>query len=340
MKFATDIIGIWRGSIGAVSVAIAFGIAALEASAAEIHEAAIGGEISKIRELLDAGANVNEADPNGTPLAWALFGRQVDAAILLLEYGADPNQRVSGPTPLEAAARLGHLELVTVMLSAGADPNVFDKQSPLGAAAKKNDTQLAELLIEYGADPDGRVSQGLTPLHIAAESGGIQVARLLVEHGANVNALTSSGRPPLHYAVQRGHVELAEEFIRAGATPGPIEPISQLLPGADPTVGKEEARTCLRCHRIDGISSARFGPHLWDVVNREIGSITDFEYSEALRNTEGIWDYERLNRFIARPTEVIPGNGMDFAGVADPSKRSNLIAYLRTLSHAPVPLPK
>ncbi|MGI9388739.1 MAG: ankyrin repeat domain-containing protein [Boseongicola sp.] len=317
----------------------AFAFAPSFAVAGELHEAAIAGETTKIRELLDAGADVNELDPNGTPLAWAMFGGQVAAAMLLLENGADPNQQVAGPTALEAAARLGHLELMTMMLVAGADPNAYDNLSPLGATAKRNDIQLAELLIENGADPNGRISQGLTPLHIAAEVGGIEMALLLIGHGADVNALTSSGRPPLHFAIQRGHAALAEEFIRAGATPGPIEPIERLLVEANPTAGESETRTCLRCHRIDGVSSIRFGPHLWDIVNREIGAISDFEYSEALQNTKGVWDYEALNRFIARPTEVIPGNKMDFAGVADPLHRSNIIAYLRTLSNAPAPLP-
>jgi cytochrome c len=52
-----------------------------------------------------------------------------------------------------------------------------------------------------------------------------------------------------------------------------------------------------------------------------------------------VWDYEHLNHFLAGPKAYIKGTAMGFAGVKKDDERANLIAYLRTLSDNPAPLP-
>ena len=54
---------------------------------------------------------------------------------------------------------------------------------------------------------------------------------------------------------------------------------------------------------------------------------------------EGNWDYEELNRFIADPMRVLPGTDMEAHGYQKLEDRADLIAYLRTLSDSPEPLP-
>ena len=53
-----------------------------------------------------------------------------------------------------------------------------------------------------------------------------------------------------------------------------------------------------------------------------------------------VWDYDHLNHFLASPKGFIKGTAMGFAGVKKDGERANLIAYLRTLSDSPVPLPE
>ena len=53
----------------------------------------------------------------------------------------------------------------------------------------------------------------------------------------------------------------------------------------------------------------------------------------------GSWDYEELNRFIADPMRVFPGTDMEAKGYQKLEDRADLIAFLRTLSDSPVPLP-
>jgi cytochrome c len=53
----------------------------------------------------------------------------------------------------------------------------------------------------------------------------------------------------------------------------------------------------------------------------------------------GKWTYEDLNKFLANPKGFIKGTKMVFAGVKKAKDRANLIAFLRSLSDSPKPMP-
>jgi cytochrome c len=52
-----------------------------------------------------------------------------------------------------------------------------------------------------------------------------------------------------------------------------------------------------------------------------------------------VWTYEDLNTYLYGPTLTTPGVLMEIRGIPDETERVNLIAYLRTLSDNPSPLP-
>ena len=90
----------------------------------------------------------------------------------------------------------------------------------------------------------------------------------------------------------------------------------------------------------DELGTARFTEkhflswiQIWDYANQM------YEYSDALRAESGTWTYERLNAFLADPAGTVPGSGMYRGYVEAQTDRVNIIAYLRTLSEAPVSLP-
>src|SRR5690606_35053604 len=69
----------------------------------------------------------------------------------------------------------------------------------------------------------------------------------------------------------------------------------------------------------------------------------DFTYSPAIvaQNAAGeTWTLEHIDAFLHNPQEAVPGTTMPFGGIADDIDRHNLVAYLRTLSNDPVPLPE
>ncbi len=122
--------------------------------------------------------------------------------------------------------------------------------------------------------------------------------------------------------------------------PAPVEPLPQLLAKADPKKGEAETKPCQACHNFEKGAGVKIGPPLYGVVGRPKGSVPGFDYSEGMKAKGGNWTFADIFEFIKDPQAYVPGTKMTFAGEPDPHKRADLIAYLRTLSDNPVPLPK
>jgi cytochrome c len=86
---------------------------------------------------------------------------------------------------------------------------------------------------------------------------------------------------------------------------------------------------CEVCHSVDGINGT--GPTLKGVVGRQSGTVPGFRYSRAMKSAGITWDEKALDRYLADPQELVPGNVMPFSGIADPAQRAALIAYLKTI---------
>jgi cytochrome c len=127
----------------------------------------------------------------------------------------------------------------------------------------------------------------------------------------------------------------------APAGPAPVEPILALLASADVGAGESLAKKCSACHSVDEGGGNKVGPALWDVVNRGLGAVDGFKYSDALMSHEQAdsWTYTALNGFLHKPKEWAPGTKMNYAGLKKVEDRANLIAYLRALSGSPAALP-
>lgn len=84
----------------------------------ELFEAAAGGNVDRLRQLLDAGADVNTSLSNGiTLLAMASFTGKDKIVELLLEKGAQIDKASqTGNTPLYAASFMGNVQIVKLLL--------------------------------------------------------------------------------------------------------------------------------------------------------------------------------------------------------------------------------
>lgn len=112
-----------------------------------------------------------------------------------------------------------------------------------------------------------------------------------------------------------------------------------LLQKANAANGQAAFKRCTTCHTPDKGGKNATGPNLWGVVNRHKAGAEGFNYSDAMKNKGGEWTYENLANFIHDPRAYVPGNKMAFAGIKDNAELADLIAYLRTLSDSPAPLP-
>lgn len=85
-----------------------------------------------------------------------------------------------------------------------------------------------------------------------------------------------------------------------------------------------------RCGACHSVEADRVGPRHRGVLGRRAGSVPGFHYSRALKASGFAWDAQLLERWLADPEALVPGQGMGYR-VADPAVRKDLVAYLATL---------
>lgn len=148
---------------------------------------------------------------------------------------------------------------------------------------------------------------------------------------------TSLQRP----AIQVGDAPAEVAAAPAAAAPLVVEPITPLLASASADNGRTlAARQCGACHSFDQGGRNGVGPNLYGVVNRNHAQVEGFNYSAANRAlADKPWDYEALNAFLYAPARAMPGTRMAYAGMSSAQNRADVVAFLRTLSPSPAPLP-
>lgn len=112
------------------------------------------------------------------------------------------------------------------------------------------------------------------------------------------------------------------------------------LPHADLRNGRAIFMLCAICHTAEPAGGHRVGPKLWNILGGEKAPHRDFSYSQALKQKGGRWTYEELARYLYDTRTAVPGGKMAFAGIRDPAKLADVIAFMRTLADKPEPLPK
>ena len=106
--------------------------------------------------------------------------------------------------------------------------------------------------------------------------------------------------------------------------------ITILLPAAalaqSAKTGKELfEKRCGGCHALD---RDKEGPRLGGVYGRTAGKVESFGYSDALRQSGITWKGETLEKWLADPEAVVPGNDMAFR-VEKAEERRAIVEYLR-----------
>lgn len=99
-------------------------------------------------------------------------------------------------------------------------------------------------------------------------------------------------------------------------------------PPGDPVKGRTVFLRCAICHDVKpGVQ--KLGPNLAGLFGRKAGTVAGYNYSPAMKAAKVTWSSATLDTYVAGPAKLIPGNKMAFAGVANPTDRADLIAYLK-----------
>jgi cytochrome c len=92
---------------------------------------------------------------------------------------------------------------------------------------------------------------------------------------------------------------------------------------------------CRACHELKPAPGHKVGPNLAGFIGRKAAVAPGFAYSAALKASGLTWDRATLDRWLEKPSALVPGNTMAFAGIANPKDRAALIAYLEAESRLP-----
>lgn len=128
------------------------------------------------------------------------------------------------------------------------------------------------------------------------------------------------------------------ESAAPAATPA-VEGPAALIAAASPEAGAKVFRKCKACHGDAKGGKHKVGPNLWDMVGRAKGSAAGYRYSGTMAGLGGTWTYTDLDAFLTNPRGYAKGTKMTFKGIKGAADRAAVIAYLRTLSDSPKPLP-
>ena len=166
-------------------------LSAVSALAAEFHDAVRSGDVQRVENLLDRGADKNQRDEWGrTPLIVALQQDRAQAAALLLRRGVDPSLTDAwGRTALLVAAQLRNNAAIEALIAARADVNAANRNdiTPLIAAAQTGNREALAMLVRAGAALDRQDNLGWSALMWAAYRKDEPMVRLLIEAGADAS---------------------------------------------------------------------------------------------------------------------------------------------------------
>lgn len=97
----------------------------------------------------------------------------------------------------------------------------------------------------------------------------------------------------------------------------------------DLAAGEQSFRKCLPCHAVGPDARHKIGPLLNGLENRKSGTIDGYNYSEANKKAEIVWNEESFKVYIQNPMQRIPGTKMAFAGIRNEKEIADLWGYLK-----------
>lgn len=125
-------------------------------------------------------------------------------------------------------------------------------------------------------------------------------------------------------------------FLSAFVSTMPAVSAETLTPdAATMKIGEREYFTkCFACHSLGEGEGHKIGPNLWGTFDAKAGTRAGFAYSDALKKSDIVWSSVNMDKWLASPSAVVPGNLMAFGGLPNEQDRRALVMYLRAKTGA------
>ena len=93
--------------------------------------------------------------------------------------------------------------------------------------------------------------------------------------------------------------------------------------------GANSFKKCLACHSIGPGAQNKVGPVLNGLDGRKSGSVPDFNYSDANKNSGIVWNEQNFEDYIKDPKAKVPNTKMIFPGIKNEQEAKDLWAYIK-----------
>ena len=104
--------------------------------------------------------------------------------------------------------------------------------------------------------------------------------------------------------------------------------LSSAAPAQDVAAGKTAFNKCLACHAIGEDAKNKVGPELNGLDGRKSGTVPDYNYSNANKNSSITWNETQFKEYIQDPRAKVPGTKMVFVGIKNEKEVNDLWAYV------------
>ena len=108
-----------------------------------------------------------------------------------------------------------------------------------------------------------------------------------------------------------------------------VVPFAGMALGQDVEKGSTLFKQCAVCHKIGPGATNSIGPELNGLDGRHPGSVANYTYSDANKNSGIVWNEQTFEDYIKDPRAKIPGTKMIFAGIKNEQQAKDLWAYLK-----------
>jgi cytochrome c len=96
----------------------------------------------------------------------------------------------------------------------------------------------------------------------------------------------------------------------------------------DVEAGEKSFRKCAACHAVGPDAQNKVGPLLNGLDGRKSGTIPNYSYTDANKNSGIVWDEKTFREYIVDPRAKIPSTKMIFPGIKNETEAAELWAYL------------
>ena len=180
----------------------------------------------------------------------------------------------------------------------------------------------SEAAAARAAQQAAEVAENAVAEDVATEIAEVEAAEDAPQDVAEDTATEDAAEPEL--AEAEAAEDAAQDVIAdAAAGDGAIA----ILANADLANGQRLWRQCGACHVYESEQN-RGGPHLVNIIGRDVAAAEGWRYSRALSEHGGVWSVESLLAWLENPDSYIPGNQMAFRGLRDEQDRIDVLGFL------------